>query len=177
MVYNKTKQNKGILAIMFLVLTLLILYIANLFPATRVPLYFVCSIFIMGIMFEQMIGVAIIGFISVACIGYLILPDKSGILPYLLFFGHYGIFKYFIECGNGGFFAWVLKMLYFNVCMILIYFFDGGFLSIQFTENFTMWVAILVAQGSFILYDWLFGKLSVFYYAVLRNRLLENARG
>ena len=102
MVYGRKKQHKGSLVVMLCTLTLLFLYLANVAPVLRITLYWVSSVFIFGIMLERMPFTAILSFFIVGFLGFLIVPDKSGMLPYLFFFGHYGIFKYFADGGRGG---------------------------------------------------------------------------
>jgi hypothetical protein len=158
--------------LMFSVLTLFFVYLANISSVLRAPLFFVSSIFIMGIMVERMYGIAFLSFAAVLFCGFLIVPDKSGMLPYLLFFGHYGIFKYFIDENRRGAARAVLKLAYFCACMTALWFFGGGFLLASLPFELPVWAVWAPGAAIFLLYDWLLARLAAWYYANLRVRLL-----
>ena len=79
----KRSSGKGSLIVMFAALTLLTVYLANVLPALRITFYFISSVFIMGTMMERKTAGAVISFIAVLLIGFLIVPVKLGMLPYL----------------------------------------------------------------------------------------------
>ncbi len=169
---KRSKAAKGSLVVMFAVLSLLFVYMANVAPFLRVALFFLSSVFIMGIMLEQRFGAAFLVFFIVTFTGFVLVPDKAGMLPYLLFFGHYGIFKYFVDANLRGGTKTVLKLVYFNVCAAMIYFFGGGFMLALLPWELPPWLLIVLSEGVFLLYDFLFSRLTAVYYSRLRNRLL-----
>ncbi len=168
----RSRSSKGSLVLMFAALTLLTLYLANITPMLRVALFFVCSIFIFGIMMEHMPGAAFITFGVVTVVGFLIVPDKAGVLPYLFFFGHYGIFKYYVEGVTRGATTTVSKLVYFTLCAALIYFFGGGFLMATFPIELPLWLLIVAGEVIFLLYDWLLTKLAGWYLERARPALM-----
>jgi len=117
---------------------------------------------------------ALISFGVVFFLGYLILPDKAGMLPYLFFFGHYGIFKALVE--GGGARSVAMKLVYFNIGMTLVYFFGGRFLTAQLPAGIPIWLVWLVGNGVFLLYDFLLSKLAGIYMKGLRGRLLGSGQ-
>lgn len=158
---------------MFTALTLLAVMIANMTPVLRITMYFVASVFIMGIMVERMTVAALVSFAVVLFVGFLIVPNKGGMLPYLFFFGHYGIFKYWVDADRGGALTMIKKLIYFNVGAVLIYFQTGGFLTEQFPIQLPWWGLLIGAEIIFFLYDWLFTKATQWYYGFVRNKLLN----
>ncbi|MDL2237444.1 hypothetical protein LJC56_06410 [Christensenellaceae bacterium OttesenSCG-928-K19] len=168
---TQVKAIKASVVLMFGALTLLFVYMANVAPFLRVLLFFLSSVFIMGIMLEQMYGSAFLAFGIVTFVGFILVPDKAGMLPYLLFFGHYGIFKYFADNNLHGGTKVALKLVYFNICAAAIYFFGGGFLLALLPWELPVWLLIVLAEAIFLLYDWLFGKLTTGYFANMRPRL------
>ena len=174
MVRNYGKRtNRGSLVVRFAALTLFTLYLANILPLLRITLYFVSSLFIMGIMVERMTAAAVISFVCVLFLGFLIVPVKTGMLPYLFFFGHYGIFKYFTDAQRGSGSALVKKLVYFNIGAALIYFQTGGFMTEQFPFAVPWWGLVIAGELVFLFYDWLFTKITQWYYGGLRNVLLN----
>ena len=161
---------------MFAALTLLTVYLANVLPALRITFYFVSSVFIMGTMMERKTAGAFISFIAVLLIGFLIVPVKLGMLPYLFFFGHYGIFKFYVDGSRQRAGALVMKLVYFNICAALMYFFTDGWLTALFPIQIPWWGLLIAGEFIFLLYDWLFTKVSQWYYGALRGRLVGGSR-
>ncbi len=170
--YGRGKANKSSLIVMFSVLTLFFVYLANIVPVLRVVFYFISAVFILGILMEHKTAAALISFAVVLFLGFLIVPDKSGMLPYMFFFGHYGIFKYFVDEGTSGATNIVLKLVYFLVGAALIYFFGGGFMLAEMPFTPPVWLLAIVASVIFLLFDWLFSKLAAWYYSSVRIKLL-----
>jgi hypothetical protein len=170
--YGRSKPNHTIVAVMFSVITLLLVYIANIAPVGRAALLFTASFFIYGILVERMYLSAFLSFVIVCFTGFVIVPDKAGMLPYLLFFGHYGIFRYFVTNGVRGGAAIVLKLLYYNAGMALIHFFGGGWLIANIPWNMPWWLLVLLAEGVFAVYELLFTRLADWYMGKGRARLL-----
>jgi hypothetical protein len=172
----KRAANKGSLAVMFTVLTLLFVYLANVLPVLRITMYFVASAFILGILMERMTFAAFLSFIIVLFVGFVIVPVKVGMLPYLFFFGHYGIFKYFVDGNREGAGALVMKLVYFNIGFALMYFFTDGWMTELFPFQLPWWALLIAGEIVFLVYDWLVTKAAQGYYATLRNRLALSDR-
>lgn len=173
---GKVGNYRNSLIVMFAALTLLFVYIANITEYLRITFYFISSVFVFGIVLEKRVGPAIVSFIVVAVIGFLIVPNKSGMLPYLFFFGHYGIFKYYIDEGMSGIAGMIVKLVYFNAGGALIYFFGGPFLFETLPFELAWWLMLIIAEVIFLLYDWLFTKVAMAYYSGVRNRLISGVR-
>ncbi|MEG2542798.1 MAG: hypothetical protein RSA64_06105 [Christensenellaceae bacterium] len=174
--YSSSKSNKGSIAVMFSALTLLALCLANTLPILRVAFYFIASFFVMGIMMERSTLAALISFVAVLFIGFLIVPDKVGMFPYLFFFGHYGIFKYLIDESKSGLIGMVLKLVYFNIGFALIFFFTNGWMTELLPFAMPWWLVVILAEIIFVIYDFIFSKLANSYYAHARNRLVNTGR-
>ncbi len=168
-----SRTNKASMVVMFAALTLLFVFLANIVPFGRITLYFVASVFVMGIAMERMTLSSIIVVVAVLFLGFLMVPVKAGMLPYLFFFGHYGIFKYFVETDRRGASGMVMKLVYFNIGAVLIYFQGGGWLTEQIPLDIPWWGLLIAGELAFLLYDWIFTKVAVWYYGSLRNRLLS----
>lgn len=159
------------LAAMFSAFSLLFLFLASILPGVQIILYFLSSIFIMGIMLEERYGLALISFAAVSLLGFWILADKTLLLPYVLFFGHYGIGKYLIEKKRKRGSAMVLKYIYFNLALAALYFTARSLLLSQIPFEMPLVLFIIIMQFIFLVYDFLFSKVTLFYNDRLRKRL------
>jgi hypothetical protein len=178
MYHSKYRREGGAgavsLAAMFTAFTLLFLYLAAVLPAARLALYFVASIFVMGIVLEGRMGLAFLSFAIVSLLGFALLPDKMLLLPYVLFFGHYGIGKYFIEKKIKRKWMLIWKLGYFNAALLALYFLPGAFLPAALPFEMPIAVLWAVMQVFFLVYDTLFSKVTLFYSERIRNRLRGN---
>lgn len=162
-IYSQRKPKYITSAFMFGALTLLTLYIADCIPVGRLAVLALASFFVYGIMLESMYIGAFICFAAVSFLGYLILPDKAAMVPYISLFGHYGIFRFLIGRIMGIKLAFLFKLLYYNTGMAAIFFFGGGWLLANIPWHFNVLVLALLAQVVFIVYEIAFGKLAEYY--------------
>lgn len=171
-VYSNRRPKHIAVAFMFTALTLLALYIADIIPVGRLAVLLFSSFFVYAIMMESMYIGAFLCFGAVVFLGYLILPDKAGMVPYIALFGHYGIFRFLIGRITGVGVAFILKLLYFNAGMAVIYFFGGGWLLENIPWNFSPIILILLTQVIYVVYEIVFGRLAQYYMEQGRVKLM-----
>jgi hypothetical protein len=159
------------LAAMFSAFSLLFLYLASLLPSVQLVMYFLSSVFVMGLMLEESYGSAVLSVMVVSVLGLLILPDKTLLLPYVFFFGHYGIGKYLIEKRRRRASAMVLKYIYFNIALALLYFTAKSLLFSQIPFDLPLIAFIIVLEIAFLVYDFLFSKVTLYYNERIRRKL------
>jgi len=169
------------LAAMFAAFTLLFLYLASILPTGKLAMYFLSSIFIAGLVVEHETGYAFLMFVAVALLSFLIIPNRVRVLYYVLFFGHYGIGKHYIEKIRDKVTAFILKLLYFNAAMALIYVISQyvlgqNLLLVDVGFALPIFVLIILAQVLFVVYDYLYSLVTQFYYQRLRKWLAKPAR-
>jgi hypothetical protein len=159
------------LAAMFSAFSLLFLFLASLLPSVQLVMYFLSSIFVMGLMVEESYGAAVFSAMVVSILGLLILPDKTLLLPYVFFFGHYGIGKYLIEKRRRRGSAMVLKYIYFNAGLALLYFTAKSLLFSLIPFDLPLFAFIIILEFIFLVYDLLFSTVTHYYNERLRRRL------
>ncbi|MGI6161567.1 MAG: hypothetical protein ACOYJD_06000 [Christensenellales bacterium] len=141
------------LAAMFSSLGLLFLYAATIVPTGRIGLYAIAAFFVAGLANEGEVGLAWMQYIVVSTLGMLLVPDWTRVLPYVIFFGHYAIFKYYIESRfRSSLIGWLLKFLVFNGFMAIVMLVAQAVL---FPKGMPLplWAVIAIAQPAFLIYD------------------------
>jgi hypothetical protein len=156
---------------MFSVFSLLFLFLVWLLPNLQLILYFASSLFVMGILLEENAGAAVLSAMAVSLLGLLILPDKALLMPYVFIFGHYGIGKYLIERRHRTGSAVVLKMVYFNAGLVLLYFTVPSRLFALLPWELPLIGFVVVMEIAFLVYDFLFSKAAQFYDNRIRKHL------
>ena len=162
------------LTLMFSAFSLLFLVLVWLLPGLQLILYLTSSLFVMGVMLEERTGAAVLSAMAVSLLGLLILPDKTLLLPYVFFFGHYGIGKYLIEKRRRTASGVVLKLVYFNAALALLYFTVPSRLFALLPFDLSLIAFIVVMEVIFLVYDFLFFKAALFYEDRVRRYLTDS---
>ncbi|MGI5848742.1 MAG: hypothetical protein ACOX8Q_01505 [Christensenellales bacterium] len=172
----KRTAHRVSLTAMFASMSLLFLYLASVLPTMRITMYFLSSIFIMGLVLEEEIGLAFLMFVTVSLLSLLLMPDIIRVIPYVLFFGHYGIGKYFIQKRiKDKVVGYVLKLLYFNIALALMYLLAKEVITKDVLDSgITFWVLIILAEIAFVVYDFVFTKVTAYYFNNIRRLLMKD---
>ncbi|MGI6169675.1 MAG: hypothetical protein ACOYI4_08260 [Christensenellales bacterium] len=171
---KKIKGSRRIsLTAMMMALSVLALYLAAVLPTGRVTLYVLSSLFFAPLAYEREMGLAVLGFVGASLLGLLIVPNKVQILPYVLFFGHYGLGKYLLERIRSKPLSIFLKLVYFNVCMLLIYLLAREVLFAEITLPLSPWLIVVLAQPAFILLDFAYSLALDIYFKTIHKRLIR----
>lgn len=160
------------LSFMCAMLTLISLYVATILPHGRLLMYFVTALFLIPLISEKELGTSILMFVGTYLFSLLLVPDFASSLPYLFLFGHYGIVWYFCGKAKDKVTAFILRLIYCNVGMMLIYLFASQIVLDGLIARIPMGWRIALAQAAFVVYDFLYGKMIDFYRAFLRSPLL-----
>jgi hypothetical protein len=171
----KRTAHRVSLTAMFAAMSLLFLYLAAVLPTARFGMYFLSSIFIMGLILEEEIGLAFLMYFAVSALALLLMmPSIVYVLPYVLFFGHYGIGKYYLEMRvKDKVIRYILKLLYYNVALVLIYLVARATV-IDILDVLPIWAVIPIAEAAFVLYDFLFTKVTGYYFNNIRRLLMKD---
>lgn len=169
-------SHRASLTSMFAAMSLIFLYLASILPAGRIACYFLSSVFVMGLVLEEEIGLAWLMFAAVSALSLLLMPDIVRVVPYVLFFGHYGINKYYIETRiRDKVMGYILKLLYYNAALILLYLLARSIIEQDILDlNIPFWIVIVLAEAAFVLYDFLFTKVTSYYFNNIRRLLMKN---
>lgn len=153
-------------------LTLISLFLATVVPTGRLSLYALSSFPTAVIVIEYGIRRGWAFYASTALLGLIIIPDKTAVIPFIVFFGIYGAVKYHIEKIRKLFIEYPLKLLYFNLCLAAAlitlreFFFAGSQL-----DKFPLGLLIIAFEVVFILYDYVYTLFIDYYHNRLKSIL------
>ncbi len=145
----------------FTSVAVVLLYMSAIMPTGKLTLFFLASLPVAFAIIEFGTGAGIAIYFSVCVLSMLMAGNIYGIVPYVLFFGHYPIFKYLIEKGRKAVAEVLLKLAVFNISGFLWYLlFKGVFIStlpVQFINNSGLLLGFIAAlQVIFLIYDYMF---------------------
>lgn len=105
----------------FVALSFILLYLSTIIPINKLYVLGISAavipISILSIGIRKTLAV----YISTSILGVLFLGLKGNVIGYILFFGLYGFVKLFIEKLSNLFIEIVLKLVYFNITMYILY--------------------------------------------------------
>ena len=119
----RTNVNKLTVGALLAALSVIFLYGAGIIPGIELTLYALASFLpaFMIIEFHGKGGIAL--YVAVSILGFLLAANKLTIIPYVMFFGIYGILKYYIEKIKQPVAQLTLKGLFFLIVFAVAYFF------------------------------------------------------
>ena len=137
-------------------------------PTGKLTMYFIASLPVAAAIIEFGTGAGILVYFAVCILSALVSGNILGIVPFAIFFGHYPIFKHFIERGRSAAVEILMKLAVFNLSGLLWYLlFKAIFLevlAVGLTFSGAMLAVLITAmQLLFFVYDYVFTWLLIYY--------------
>ena len=133
-------------------LTLVILYATSVIPISTLSILTVASCLIPISIIRTSIKNTILVYAASSVLSFFLFPTNIA-LYYTLFFGVYGIIKYFIEKAKNIPLEILLKLISFNILLAIIYFITKSFL-VVISPDLPLWILWLGTQIVFLVYDY-----------------------
>lgn len=152
-------------------LTLITLYAESVLPTSKLSLYALSSFFVSAIVIESGIKSAWAFYIASSMLALIIIPDKIAVIPYMAFFGVYGIVKFYIEKLQNLISEFILKIAYFNLCLLFATLLIKEFFLDKLSIAFPWWMLIVVLEVVFLVYDYVFTLFIQYYNKRIRTVL------
>jgi hypothetical protein len=150
-------------------LTIIILFLNNIIPISTLTFLTIASALIPIAIIRGSVKSGFLVYITSSILGFFLLPQDI-IFSYFVFFGIYGIAKHFIERLNKFSIEIILKLVFFNIILFIVYFLLSGFVNIN-NSNLPIYVPLLIAQVIFLIYDYGLTLLISWYFSKIHNRI------
>lgn len=170
----KSKTRNITLSAVLIALNVVFLYLAVILPSGRMGFVAVSSLFVVAGVIELGISPAVLVFVSCSILGALILPDKTAVIVYALFFGYYPIVKSLAERSRSKVLTWVVKLAVFNAAFTALWFL---FKTILFDSKYLETSLLLIYPAInlvFIIFDIGLTRLISFYIVRISKILRKN---
>ena len=166
------KQNKTFrisLGGICLALAVILMFGATFVPGVELTLFALSSLLTIVMIIETGVGGGLLVYAGACILGFLLIPGKVAIVPYVFFFGYYGIVKFYIEKIKSGVVQISLKLFFFAALMCLGILLFKSILAegIHLPDYPT---AVLIVGGTIflLLYDYILTFIINFYQRRLR---------
>lgn len=167
--YTKKMTYGGILT----ALSVVFIFLASISPTGKIALYALASMTILIMIVEFGPFDGLITYIATTVISFLIIPIKLAVFPYAVFFGYYGIIKYYIEKIDNIFIEWLIKLVFFNVVLYLLYSISKIILFSDIYMGNNIFILIIILEFAFIVYDYAYSIVAGFYNYRIRTKLFK----
>jgi riboflavin transporter FmnP len=165
------KAKKLAFCAMISALSIIFLYLAFVIPTGKAALYTISSVFLAAVVLEAGLCGGIISYFCVSILALFLIPDKTFILPYVLFFGYYPVVKQICESKiKNRFIEYFIKFTWGNVAFWAVWFLAQSLFSIVL-EKWPLLLFYLAANVFFFLYDYVFTLLIHWYQTRIRSRI------
>lgn len=165
--YNSSKSKKIALGGIVTLLSTISLYVSSVLPTNRLFFFALSTFFLAAIILENDVKFAALVYISSSLLGFIIIPNKVVVLPYIIFFGYYAIVKSLIERINILPIEILIKLLLFNLSTYITYSIVSTALLGEIIIKLPAWILFILLQLVFVIYDYFF-SLGIYYY---RNKI------
>ncbi len=147
------------------------LLLAVLMPTGRISFYALSSFFVAVSIIESGARAGWLFYVATSLLALIIVPDKLGIVPYAIFFGLYGIIKFYIEKLDRIVLEYILKFAFFNVCMGIAIWAVRDLLGFAVSSKLPWWLLIIALEIVFFVYDYVYTLFVGYYRDKLRPKL------
>ena len=173
---RNAKIRKLALSGIYLALTEVFLIGASVAPGVEMTFFAVTSAAAAFVIIETGIRNGIVFFAAASLLGFAIVPNKTALLPYVMFFGIYPAVKYFAEKLKSSPAQLAVKFGYFIVVLLAAYFlmFDIFFGNIRLPGWMPVFVIIPAALVLFALLDAVLTAVINIYFKRIHSRFVEN---
>lgn len=153
-----------------LAFTVISVFLAATLPTSKLSLYALSSLFMAVIIIEFGTRAGWVFYLASAILSVLLVP-RLEVIPFIVFFGVYGLIKLYIERIPGRVIEYVLKLIYFNICLALGLFFLKEIILGGINLTAPVYIIAAVLELVFLLYDYIYTLFIRFYGSRLKQKL------
>ncbi|WP_024613808.1 membrane protein [Clostridium sp. Ade.TY] len=149
-------------------LTIVTLFISILIPINTFAILTISSCFVPIAIMRSNVKIGILVYLASSIIGFFLVPLDI-MIPFILYFGIYGLVKFFIEKLRNMPLEIVLKLVFSNIMLFIGYILFTKFVS-PINIDFPIWLLIILAQIAFIIFDYALTLIITFYISKFHNK-------
>lgn len=172
---KKTKTSRIALGGICLALTVIFLYAGSILPGIELTMFALASLFTAVMILETGIGGSLLLYAAAAILGFVLLPNKLALIPYVFLFGYYGIVKFYVEKLSGAALQLGVKAVFFaailSVGLLGFYELLLGAVSLP---DYPVAVLIIGGVVLMLLYDFLYTQLINFYVRRVQRKGMDD---
>ena len=147
-----------------LALNVVLFLMLNLFPTNTLFLLGLASLPISIIIMDWGPKIGATFYLASIILGFISITNKAHWIIYVFTFGIYGLIKYLIEQDRSIYLEYILKLIYANTALVVVYFIVKQFMYVP-----TKWYLVLLFQIVFLVYDYAYSQFIDYYNQKLKK--------
>jgi len=155
-----------------------VLMLENISPTGKLGFYVLASFLLSIVIMECGIAYGWVSYFAVSAVSFIIVPEKTAVLPYVMFFGIFALVKSHIEKLERLIIEWILKFAFFNVSMYFLWNIAVNILKLipgRIFEILPFAAIIAILQVLFFFFDWIFSMWIQYYIQKIQPRIKRNS--
>lgn len=167
---SNTRVKRITLSGILLAFTVICVFLAAILPTSKLSLYAVSSLFVAVIILEFGAKAGWVFYLASAVLSVVIVP-RLEVIPFIAFFGIYGLIKLYVERIHNRVVEYILKLSYFNICLVLGLLFIKEILMFGVKLAAPVYIAVALLEAVFVFYDYIYTLFIRFYGTQLKPKL------
>lgn len=168
---NNNKKVKSItLSGILLAFTVICVFLAANLPTSKLSLYAVSSLFIGVIILEFGTKAGWAFYLASGILSAVLVP-RLEVIPFVIFFGLYGLIKLYTEHLHSRVAEYILKLVYFNICLALGLFFMKELILNSVKLSAPIYISAGLLEVVYLVYDYVYTLFIRFYVSKLKPKL------
>lgn len=151
-----------------LALNTILLLLINVIPINTLFIMGVASLIISIVIMEWGPKSGVIFYIGTVILSFIVMTNKAQWVAYILTFGVYGLVKYFIEQDRQIYIEYILKLIFANIMIFILYLILKTFIQIPINI-----ILVLAFEVVFLIYDYVYTSF-IGYYNEKLKKLIKN---
>lgn len=151
-----------------LALNTILLLLINVIPINTLFIMGVASLIISIVIMEWGPKSGVIFYIGTVILSFIVMTNKAQWVAYILTFGVYGLVKYFIEQDRQIYIEYILKLIFANIMIFILYLILKSFIQIPINI-----ILVLAFEVVFLIYDYVYTSF-IRYYNEKLKKLIKN---
>lgn len=147
-----------------LAINIIILLLINILPINTLFLMGLASLPISIVIMEYGPKSGVAFYIACVVLGFIVMTSKTQWVLYSFTFGIYGLIKYLIEQDRHIYLEYILKIIFANLAVVIVYFILRAFVYIPVNL-----ITIILFQIAFIVYDYVYTSFIEYYNIKLKK--------
>ncbi len=149
---NNLKAKDITLGGILIALTIITLYLNLIIPINTFAILTISSCYVPIAIIKDNIKLGILVYVASSIIGFLIIPLNI-MIPFVLYFGIFGLVKFYIEKLKNLPLEIILKLAFSNLMLFLGYFLFTSFVG-PINFKLPLWMLLILLQFVFIIFDY-----------------------
>lgn len=140
---------------LFTAIGFILIYLSTIVPVNKAYLLAVASCIIPLSVITTNVRNAIVVYMATSLLALVICGAKITIILYIAFFGLYGLVKYYIEMLRKLYLELLLKLLFLNIDLIILFFIYNLFFPNLLKVTMPLYIIAAAGQVAFLVFDYI----------------------